>query len=410
MTKSIQISILIAFLFLVFFTSCDKTAIQIDKDPPGALKLMAEKNAAFGWSVFQQSAVELEKDNVLLSPLSIHIALSMALNGAEGETLEQMLEVLNSRSYTVGELNVDMKQLIRLLSEASGHPTLTIKNGFFYDPLRIKVEDHFIDVLKSNYSAQIAQDNFGDPATINRINQWVKQATKGKIDEIIDEIKAEDLAFLINALHFKADWATAFDPKMTFKSEFNKQDGKSIQVDFIAADRDFSRVRTDKMMMVDIPFRDSTYSLSLVMDTQESATSTDWIGNTSYEQIKALWDQLTYDRAFVNMPKLNLSHKEEMIKTLKRLGMVNAFDPYTAEFAGLGRSLIGPSLYISSVKHKAVLEVDEKGAEGAAVTSITFSTTSLPPVFQFNRPFVLLLRHIPTNALVFTGKVIDPSF
>jgi serine protease inhibitor len=211
-------------------------------------------------------------------------------------------------------------------------------------------------------------------------------------------------------LHFKADWATAFDPQMTFKAEFNKHDNKKIQVDFMAADRDFTAVRTDKLMMVDIPFKDSTYSLSLVMDTDESGTSIDWINNTTYAQINALWEQLTNGRAFVTMPRFKLAHKEEMIKTLKHLGMVNAFDPYSAEFAKLGKSLIGPTLYISSVKHKAVLEVDEKGAEGAAVTSITFSTTSLPPVFQFNRPFVLLLRHIPTNALVFTGKVIDPAF
>jgi serine protease inhibitor len=409
MTILTQRSFLLALLFIGFLISCDKSSHQIQKEPSEALMLLADKNAAFGWSVFQQSAIDQNDDNVLLSPLSIQIALSMALNGAEGETLDQMLEMLKSNSYTVNELNKDMKQLLQLLSEESGHPTLTIRNGFFYDPLRVKVEENFNQVLKSNYFAQVSTDNFNDPAAKDRINQWVKQATKGKIDEIIDGIKQEDLAFLINALHFKADWATAFDPQMTFKSDFSTQDGKKVQLDFMAADRDFHAIRTDKLMMVDIPFRDSTYSLSLIMDTDEAGTSVDWISSTSYKQLTELWDQMSYGRAFVNLPRFKLEHKEQMIKTLKALGMVDAFDPYSAKFGKLGRSLIGPTLYISSVQHKAVLEVDEKGAEGAAVTSITFSTTSMPPVFQFNRPFVLLLRHIPTNALVFTGKVIDPS-
>ncbi len=116
-----------------------------------------------------------------------------------------------------------------------------------------------------------------------------------------------------------------------------------------------------------------------------------------------------YSRAIVTFPKLDIEYEQELIDPLERMGMLSPFSTTDADFAKLGHALIGPNIYISKVKHKAVLKVDEKGAEGAAVTSIGFSTTSLPPIFSYDRPFVIVLRHTVTNAILFVGLVNDPS-
>jgi serine protease inhibitor len=111
----------------------------------------------------------------------------------------------------------------------------------------------------------------------------------------------------------------------------------------------------------------------------------------------------------VNFPKLDLEYDAGLIPSLKNLGISDAFSESAGNFSNMGQALIGPNIFISQVRHKAVLKVDEKGAEGAAVTSVTFGTTSLPPTFTFDKPFVLVLRHTATNAIVFAGLVNNPS-
>jgi serine protease inhibitor len=109
----------------------------------------------------------------------------------------------------------------------------------------------------------------------------------------------------------------------------------------------------------------------------------------------------------VFFPKLKLTYDNDLINTLKTLGVQDAFSAQLADFTDLGTA--SNNIFINQIKHKAVLEIDEKGAEGAAVTSIGFGVTSAPPTFWFNRPFVLVLRHIPTNTLIFTGYVANPA-
>ena len=161
--------------------------------------------------------------------------------------------------------------------------------------------------------------------------------------------------------------------------------------------------------MVDVPFRDSTYSLSFIQPNDALASEADWLEQLKSSDLKAMWSALSYSRAWVNFPKLDLAYDKELIDPLERMGMTKAFSQQEADFSNLGHALIGPVIYISKVRHKAVLKVDEKGAEGAAVTSVGFSTTSLPPTFTFNKPFVIVLRHTPTNAMLFAGLVNDPA-
>lgn len=395
------------------FLACEKSRIEnpAPKDPVPVEDVQAVANISsdFGWKLFQTIAREEAPDkNVLISPLSVQTALSMAVNGADSGTLDEMLQILGCEGCSVRDLNTQTAKLRILMEEQSGHPTLTSANGFFYDQNRVHVLETFINALSTDYRAGFQTYNFGDPATKDKINAWVKAQTNDKIDGIIDQINDLDLAFLINALHFTADWATGFASDMTHQAAFNTRDGRVIQVPFVSADRDFTFVQQGHFSMVDIPFRDSTYSLSLIRKNGDSPLAS-WADEVSVSQLKEMWSSLSYGRAWVSFPKLDLEYDKSLIPSLKEMGMRQAFQPGLADFSKLGHALIGPTIYISTVRHKAVLKVDEKGAEGAAVTSIGFSTTSLPPVITFNSPFILVLRHVETNAIVFAGVVNDPS-
>ncbi|HLF65679.1 MAG TPA: serpin family protein [Saprospiraceae bacterium] len=405
--KNLSLFLCVALSVLL---SCDKNTVS-PKDPVPVEDVQAIANISgdFGWKLFQELAAGETAENVLISPLSVQTALTMAVNGAKGETLSEMLSVLGCDGCDVKDLNTQTSQLRVLMEEQSGHPRLTSANGFFYDDNRVHVLESFIQTLSTDYRAGFQTYDFGDPATVDKINAWVKENTNDKIDGIIDEIGPLDLAFLINALHFKADWATGFSDELTYPGTFFTADGGEVQVSFVSADRNFSFAQQQYFSMVDVPFRDSTYSLSFIQPNDALASEADWLEQLKSSDLKAMWSALSYSRAWVNFPKLDLAYDKELIDPLERMGMTKAFSQQEADFSNLGHALIGPVIYISKVRHKAVLKVDEKGAEGAAVTSVGFSTTSLPPTFTFNKPFVIVLRHTPTNAMLFAGLVNDPA-
>jgi len=237
----------------------------------------------------------------------------------------------------------------------------------------------------------------------------VKENTDGKIDKIVDEIGENDIAFLINALHFKADWATGFHEGFTYSNMFTTAERTEVPVEYVSGDRNFSTAQGQSFRMVDLPFKDTTYSLTLVQPFGTVGDQPDWILLLKSSDLIDMWNNLSYGRAIVSFPKLDIEYDEELKDHLMRMGITEAFSQWNADFSNLGHALKGPIIYISKVRHKAVLKVDEKGAEGAAVTSINFSYTSYPPQFTFDKPFVIVLRHMPTNAILFAGLINDPS-
>ena len=406
--KGFRFLMLAAFSLAVF--QCEKAPITIiDPVPVDSVAEVARMNQVLGWKLFNEEQKAKPGENVLISPYSIQTALFMAHNAAQGLTLEQMLDVAGCPNCAVVDLNGIHRQLNTLLTQQSGHPQLTIANAYFYDANRINVRPPFLQAISGAYDCVAENTNFSaEQAALQLINNWVKNNTNGKIEEILDKITNLDVAFLINALHFKADWATGFDPQTTHTGAFIKADGAQIQVQYVNADRDFSVAQTAGFNLVDIPFRDSTYSISLI---QPSLADTDpaWHKSITPESWRQMYEGMSYGRAYVSFPKLKLAYDNDLIQSLVNLGVTAAFDERTADFTPMGTSPTGKNIFIKQIKHKAVLEVDEKGAEGAAVTAIGFGITSAPPAFTFNRPFVLVLRHIPTDAMIFTAFVADPA-
>lgn len=399
------------FFFLALmlgFISCQKEPKAVVK-PPISVESVAEiadMNQTLGWKIFNQEQASKPGENILISPFSIQTALNMAINGAKGKTLLEILELMGRPDYPISDLNRLHNDLTTLLCEQSGHPTLTVANRFFYDNDRVSVKTPFLDAI-SSYGCGSENVNFdAEQPALNRINAWVKTTTNGKIDKILEEISNLDVAFLINALHFKADWAIGFSSELTRPNPFTKSDGSEVQAEYVNADRNFSFCQTAKYNLVDIPFKDSTFSLSFIQ-AAEANTEANWHTTINPEIFKALFTNIQTDRAIVYFPKLKLSYDNDLIASLEALGVKYAFSPNTADFTNLGTAM--SNIFIRQLKHKVVLDVDEKGAEGAAVTSIGFAMDSAPPSFRFDHPFVLVLRHIPTNTMIFTGFVADPS-
>jgi len=398
----------IGLLFSIFtLSSCDKHEKDIienvNKDE---VKDVVGMNKKLGWDIFGRTVQANPDKNVLISAWSIQTALNMAVNGASGNTLDEMIKTMGCAGCTVANINQEHELLAKFMEEQSGSPILTSANAFFYDQARVNVLNPFLTTLNKSYKATNAQYNFNNvDDSKGKINAWVKENTKGKIDGIIDAITDEDVAFLINAIYFKADWMTGFDPELTQDGDFITSSGAKATAKYVFGDRTFNFGTDGTLNIVDIPFKDSTYSISFVQQIDKNSLNAAWATKITPDYMDLLYSKLKQDRAMVRFPRIKLSFKDDLVETLKAMGIKDAFSDNQARF----RNLSNDQIFINQIVHKAVLEIDEKGAEGAAVSSIGFGNTSLPPVFTYDRPYVLVLRHIATNTMLFTGFVNDPS-
>ena len=401
----------IALVMALFFTACGKES-EVPEQPinAAAAQKSADMNAEMGWRLFHKERQLQSGKNVLISPYSIQTAMQMATNGAQNLTLEELLVFLRcGGDCNIDSLNAGYQSLRYQLEDKNGQPSLTSANGFFYDPARVNINSGFITLNQSAYGCQDKTVNFNNESVaLQFINDWVKESTNQKIDKILERITSDDVAFLINALHFKGDWATGFNPQLTTADAFTRADGSTVSANFVSADRNFTFKITPQFHLVDIPFKDSTFSMSLIQPGL-SNTSSDWPAALDAATWKALYDGAVYSRAITYFPRMKLEYKNDLIPAMKALGLNEPFEGSRADFSRLGTSTSGGNIFISQVQHKTVLEVDEKGAEGAAVTAVGFAQTSLPPVFRYDKPFVLVLRHVPTNAILFVGYVEQPG-
>lgn len=387
-------------LIIVIVSSCQKADLtddnlQLIKD----VSPISTMNNEMAWDIFKEEVISNPKKNILISPLSIQTALSMALNGAGTMTLDEMRKLMYCDGCDPNLINEQQQKLAILLSKRSGHPTVTISNSYFYDKTRINLNQSFQKSLESFYNCSFRPESFGNEVqSLENINNWVKSSTNGKIDKILEKITQYDVAFLINALHFKADWLTGFDPRMSSKNTFTKADGSKINTDFVNGDVNLPFAFQGDFMIADIPFRDTTFSLSLIASTNNSSPK-----SLTKDVYKNLLAELKSGRIMISFPKMKLSYENNLIPSLQKLGMKSAFSENSADFKGMGTA--SKNIFINQFLHKTVLEVDEKGAEGAAVTSIGFGVTSVPPTLLFNKPFYVVLRHIQTNAILFIAYV-----
>lgn len=363
--------------------------------------------AHMGLDVLKVIHANEQGQTILISPLSIQMAFNMALEAARASSFDQITAVMHYPALDLQAIRRDALETANVLVNQSGHPSVTIANAFFYDPMRLDPKQAFIDALTDHYGASVVADDFSKQAAVDNINDWVYAKTKGLIEEIMEDITDDELAFIINALHFKSDWADAFDEAMTRKDEFTQSNGTVLTVDFMSKDGQVASVITNDWEMVDLPFKDSTFSLSLVRSADNLQSN--WLQYFTMTDLNGLYDKLQVQRIYLRVPKMDLEYDYELSGPLKDLGMTDPFSESRADLTAMGTPLQGPRTYITRVDHKTVLKVDEKGAEGAALTSIGIGVTSMPPSIRFNVPYLLSLRHIPSGAILFMGFVEDPT-
>jgi len=368
-------------------------------------KQIIRANNEFAFSLFKEIAASEDKANFMISPVSASLVLGMVYNGAEGDTQKAFANTLNYGDATLEETNVVNKNIIDNLTYTGSGSTFKIANSIWIRNT-FPVKDSFISLNEEFYNAKAANMDFGDPQTLNTINNWVSDNTNNKIPAILDNIDPSMVLYAINALYFKSDWKYRFDPDKTKNLPFHGDGGQTKSVAMMAMEQNLPYYANDMFASVLLPYKNDKYTMSLLLPNEDKSVSDiiDMMDSKRWDQ----WhDAYTQAEVTVTMPKYTFSYKKKFNDALINLGLGIAFTD-GADFKGISDL----STKISFVLQKTFIEVNEKGTEAAAVTAIGIELTSAVPSnnLVFDRPFLFVITEKETGSICFIGKVGMPEY
>jgi serpin B len=366
---------------------------------------VVDGNNRFGFDLLRELNAEDPDSNIFISPLSASMALGMTLNGAASTTYEAMRNTLGFEELSNEAINESYRNLIDLLVDLDPRVTFGLGNSIWYRE-GFPVEQDFLDTTREYFDAEVAALDFSDPASVDVINGWVEDKTRGKIKEIIaPPIDPMVIMFLINAIYFNGTWTYEFDPAETEQAPFHRPDGSTVPVMLMAQQTDLEYVVTEHYQAVDLPYGGEAYSMTVVLP-HEGVRIDSLIAELDESSWGSLLDGARVTGIELHLPRFKLEYEKVLNDALKALGMETAFTGGAADFS---RIAPGRELYISRVKQKTFVEVDEEGTEAAAVTVVETVVTSVPrpPVMRVDRPFVFAIRERYSGTIIFIGKIVD---
>ena len=361
---------------------------------------VASANTRFGFKLLQDLRERDPGGNIFISPLSISIALTMTYNGAVGETERAMAEVLEIDGLDLSTINQSNKALRDSLEDPDPKVEISIANSI-WSRQGVNFNANFLERNQAFFGAEIASLDFSSPQAIATINEWVDTNTNGKIKKIVDRIDPQTLLFLINAIYFKGNWQDEFDKSTTRPSIFHLPNGSEKRVQMMRRKGAYLYFRGENFEATSLPYGDRRVSMYIFLPNRDSNLNK-FLGNLNTENWMGWISQFQDRRQTMMLPRFKLEYEVTLNDTLKALGMDIAFSS-GANFSGMGP----PDLFISEVKYKTFVEVNEEGTEAVAATAVQIAASE-PPVFRVDRPFFFAIYDAETETILFMGTVTEP--
>jgi serpin B len=359
-----------------------------------------------------------DKDTFAFSPASISMAMSMVASGAQGDSLDEIIEVCYLPKAE--KLNTHCLNLLTSLSYET--PRLEIANALVLtggNPSRV-----YEDILKNYYEAEIFTGG------LDEINSWAKEKTKGKIPSILDSLDDETPLVLLNAVYFKGTWVNKFEKRLTQDRPFYSDYKSPIEVSTMVQTDQFSFVMKDDYKAICLPYvggnsdvvdrtlrtlvvNDLGPSVSMVVIVPETQEAMDNLVENFFERQESIVSELFSQElreVDLYLPKFKIESKFDLIPTFKSLGLEAPFS-FSNDFAPMG---LEGQFSIGQIVHKAYVDVDEEGTEAAAVTAVAMLPSGMPeekpapPEFKVDRSFIFFIYDQPTKTILFLGKVTNP--
>ncbi len=369
---------------------------------PDLSKLIAANND-FGFRLLNWLVEQDAGKNVFISSFSVALALMMTYNGAEGKTMEALAKMLGLSGLGLQQINEANAALMSPTGVIDPKVQLIIANSIW---LRdgVTPSSDFIQRIKDYYAGEVAGLDFSRPDAAAVINRWVADKTRGMISKIVTTpTVSQAILILVNAIYFKGIWTNQFDKAWTEERDFHKLDGIHKPCKMMSQSGWYDYYESDEFQAISLPYGTGRISMyiflptlpSSIRDFQKRITASTW---------QRWLDGFHNAEGDVTLPLLKIEYEQELLPGLTALGgdAVGGED-----FIGIGA---GP-LIISSVKHKAVVEVNEEGTTAAAATAVVMVRGGMPKRFALtvDRPFFMAICDNQTGAVLFTGFILDPT-
>ena len=352
----------------------------------------AQKEFAFNF--FNQVCLNSDEPNVITSPFSASMALSMLANGADGATLSQFKRVIGcSDIESLNQLNRKFSDRLPLMDN---RVTLSIGNSVWLDK-NYTATDVYVCTMRQIYNADVKETELSSIEAMNTINSWCSRKTSGLIDRFLDEpLKKSCHLFVANALYFNGKWSKAF--RKVKPGKFNNADGTVSTIDKMTDEINVGHSKYGDYEAISIPYGNGSYNMLVIMTSEGLPND-----NIDYDTYKGLRSAMPGMGAIVSMPKFTVNQKFDIMASLTAMGLTDAFDEAKANFTGLSDN----RLSLGGMQQAIYLNVTENGTEAAAVTGNGDPTSPgiEPKAFFVNRPFVFLIEEQSTGAVLFMGRI-----
>jgi len=372
---------------------------------------VVDANTTFGFAMLKQLFGEGGgKANVVISPASLSLALSMTYNGSSGATRDAMAKTLGYIGLSLDRVNAGNKALLVSLAKPGEGIELSVANSLWArDDVAFKPD--FLQRNREFFGAQI-----NTLTTADKINAWVSKNTHGKIDRIVSRIDPSHILFLVNAVYFNGLWSAPFDAKLTRDGEFTTAAGAAVKVPMMHNTARYEYLDGDGFQLINLAYGKGRVSMYVLLPAKgtnlksflSKVTPAAW--NAWIKQIQGRTSEVE-----LVLPRFKLEYKAEAEakRALTALGMGVAFDPDKADFKAMCTIPPTPNVYIGEVVHKTYIDVNEKGTEAAAATSVGMRATAVGPGMTprmiVDHPFLLAIRDNETGEMLFVGAIVQPA-
>lgn len=357
-------------------------------------------------NIYQELDVQ---DNVFFSPYSLSIALSMLDLEADGQTKEQIEEMLG-----IEDLDEWSREVSDYINGGDKEDAkLETANAMWISKqleLSQNAEEEVFTPLKEFFGSEIFQADMEneDKKVLSDINEWVSDHTEGMIDPLLEELPGGTVSVLVNAVYFDGKWTNPFDEEQTQKETFYGTKEES-EVDMMAQSGEFRYVETDEYQAVQIPYGDGSIAMNILLPADDEGKPVEeWyeaLGKGQDEIWKELNEAQMTEMESVKLPKFSLEYSiPDLDRIMKALGMTEAYSDQ-ADFSRLAEGL-----KVDSIVHKAKLEVSEEYTKAAAATGIISKMTAIleeeeKPEFVADHPFLFVIQDTQNDMILFMGQV-----
>lgn len=383
-----------------------------------SVEKLARGYADFAFEMFEELARKTPDENILFSGASLTAALAMLYEGAEGATKEEIARLLKTDDISMDQFHAAHAAWLRALEEtgeledSADRPgpisELSIANSV-WARAGFPFEEAYLQRSRDVHGAQVEAIDFADPASVDVINAWVSDKTRGRIDSIVDSIDPLEIMLLINAVYFLGQWSEPFAEGATSVQPFRLSDDSFIQVPMMTRRGMIEYASNEAYEAVRLPYgEDERFAMYVFVPEWQRDLS------SLYENLDArTWAELTEQFRPIdlelNMPRFTMEYKKQLEPVLKALGMERAFHSGRSDFSHMTRAR--DDVHVGTVLQKSFVQVNETGTEAAAVTSISVRVTSLPThrVMRVDRPFFFVIEDGKTGTILFQGQVVRPE-